>query len=135
VAADHADRSDVRRSPILCVDDDLIARRLYASLFARSGFPCVCAREGREALAFLADDPARYGLVITDHDMPGLDGLGLLEAMRRLGVAAKVVVVSAGVPPECFAAYRRLGVEKILIKPFENQALLALAAQLSRPGP
>jgi two-component system chemotaxis sensor kinase CheA len=65
---------------ILVVDDALTVRELQRSILERAGFSVRVAVDGVEALSLLAEAPC--DLVITDIEMPNLDGLGLTAAIR-----------------------------------------------------
>ena len=66
---------------ILVVEDSFTVRELQRSILETAGYAVVTARDGPEALAVL-DRDAEIALVITDLEMPGLDGLELTRAIR-----------------------------------------------------
>jgi two-component system chemotaxis sensor kinase CheA len=68
------------RASLLVVDDALTLRELQRSILVRAGYDVRTANDGREALARLAERPA--DLVLTDLEMPNLDGFGLTAAIR-----------------------------------------------------
>jgi two-component system chemotaxis response regulator CheV len=73
---------------VMVVDDSLIARRRLVSLFKQMNIECVVATDGREALDRLlelaAGDPADgVRLVVSDIEMPRLDGYALTRAIRE----------------------------------------------------
>lgn len=72
--------SDVPQRRILVVDDALTIRELQRSILERAGFRVRVATDGRDALAKLAEEPS--DLVLTDIEMPTMDGFGLTEAIR-----------------------------------------------------
>src|SRR5579862_914928 len=67
---------------ILVVDDIEDVRFLVSALLRSSGYECLAAANGVEALDVLKDHP-EIRLVITDYDMPGMDGLELTRQIRR----------------------------------------------------
>ena len=67
---------------ILVVDDEVNQRSALASVIARWGYQVETASDGAEALAKLRDFEA--DVVITDLNMPNLDGRGLLEELQKL---------------------------------------------------
>jgi two-component system chemotaxis sensor kinase CheA len=77
---------------VLVVDDTAVVRELERSILEEAGYRVRTARDGREALAALADDAP--DLVVTDVDMPYLDGLELTRSIRSdRGLAGLPVVV------------------------------------------
>jgi chemotaxis protein histidine kinase CheA/CheY-like chemotaxis protein len=69
-----------RRRRVLIVDDSEITRDMLVSLLQRRGFDTVEAVDGKDALEKAARTPP--DIVLTDLDMPVLDGVGLVKAMR-----------------------------------------------------
>ena len=65
---------------ILVVDDALTVRELQRSILQRAGFDVRVATDGRQALTMLGEEPA--DLVLTDIEMPNMDGFALTEAIR-----------------------------------------------------
>jgi len=92
---------------VLVVDDTAVVRELERSILEEAGYRVRTARDGREALAALAGDPA--DLVVTDVDMPNCDGLELTRSIRAepalAGLPVVVVTSKAG------EADRRLALE------------------------
>jgi two-component system chemotaxis sensor kinase CheA len=80
----------VRRS-VLVVDDALTVRELQRSILERAGFDVCVASDGVEALALLAEAPV--DLVLTDLEMPRMDGFGLTEAIRAHPTLANLPVL------------------------------------------
>ena len=69
------------RSRLLVVDDAMTVRELQRSILERAGYQVLTASDGVEALARLAEGPV--DLVLTDVEMPRMDGFALTEAIRR----------------------------------------------------
>lgn len=82
---------------VLVVDDSGIARRRLVNLFKQMGTECVVAKDGREALERLlelADDPAQaIELVVSDIEMPRLDGYALTRAIREAPTLRRMKVL------------------------------------------
>ncbi len=115
---------------ILSVDDSSMVRK--AVLRAFSGFACEVneAENGQLAL-----DAARLhppDLIVLDYNMPVMDGLEMLRALRADDALkrTKVIMLTANANPETVAAVARLGVRDYITKPFEAEALLTKAARL-----
>lgn len=73
-------RLDAPRRRVLVVDDALTVRELQRSILERAGFEVRVATDGSEALSMLAEEPS--DLVLTDIEMPNMDGFALTEAIR-----------------------------------------------------
>jgi two-component system response regulator MprA len=106
---------------ILLVEDDEDVRDMLALTLEVNGFEVTTAEHGARALECLAR--RRPCMMILDLVMPGIDGREVLARMREQHYELPVVVISAldAPPPE--------GIVATLRKPFETQALLALAAR------
>ncbi|KRE90894.1 chemotaxis protein [Frateuria sp. Soil773] len=83
---------------VLVVDDSVIARHRLVSLFKQMDIECVLAQDGREALQRLhelADAPAGEGvnLVVSDIEMPQMDGYALTRAVRETPALRRLKVV------------------------------------------
>lgn len=81
------------------------------------------AADGEDALRALLAQPAN--LVITDFNMPKLDGLGLLRAIRAHGPTSKtaVIMLTGRADRELVQRAVQFGVNNYLVKPFTTQTL------------
>jgi two-component system chemotaxis sensor kinase CheA len=117
---------------IMVVEDSFTVRELQRSMLESAGYQVVTAHDGSEALRLLGHDAA-VALVITDLEMPELDGLGLTRAIRADPVRASlpvVIVTSQGSEED-----RRKGIEAgadayMVKRNFDQQALLATVERL-----
>ncbi|MCP4574228.1 MAG: response regulator [bacterium] len=117
---------------ILVVDDDPVCRDLTAGILRDAGAAVELANDGRSAvLAVAAGAP---DLVVTDLDMPGVDGLAAAGIVRwDLGLAdLPIIAVSAGLPSP--ADLLATGVNACLGKPVSESDLLAATANCLEPG-
>ncbi len=103
---------------VLVVDDEPDVRELLAEYFRSRGFHVAVAADGRAAVAELARDPARFGLVVTDLQLPGVDGLGVLEAARQANPSCYVVIITGYASLDSAIRAVRLGAYDYLTKPF-----------------
>jgi two-component system chemotaxis sensor kinase CheA len=90
-AAAAVERPDPTRRRILVVDDALTVRELQRSILERAGFEVRMAVDGRQALSMLAEEPS--DLVLTDVEMPNMDGFALTEAIRAHPSVANIPVL------------------------------------------
>jgi len=109
---------------ILIVDDDAAVRNLFADYLAES-YICTTAASSDEALAHLAIDT--YALVISD--MPGQNGIQLLEEIQARCPGTAVIMVSGIDRPQRIRDALRIGAFDYLIKPC---ALDVLAMSVER---
>jgi signal transduction histidine kinase/CheY-like chemotaxis protein len=79
---------------VLVVDDQFINRTILERQLAPCGITVTLCRSGAEALDRLAGDPA-YDVVLTDHAMPEMDGVTLLQNIRLAGHALPIILLSS----------------------------------------
>lgn len=115
---------------VLIVDDSISVRRVVARQLRAMGMQVDEVSDGLEALGRLKNNA--YGLVVTDLEMPRLDGFGLLAEMRRGGPLAgiPVIVASTRVDPETRQRVDALGARAFLSKPVDPSALAAAVGPL-----
>lgn len=118
---------------ILIVDDDPIALELLRDTLADAGHEVTTASNGLEAVALLGREGGR-DLVISDWEMPGLDGLGLCKAVRGGGYASYVYFILLTAHNSSSERVRGLsaGADDFIAKPFDPQELLARCAAAER---
>lgn len=126
-----AERTPQVLPTILVVDDSMTTRTLEKSILEAHGYTVRTAVDGREALAALRAHPA--ALVVTDVQMPHLDGFGLLEEMRKDAKLARVpvIVVTSMDRREDRERGLALGANAYIVKrKFDHEDLLATVRQL-----
>lgn len=88
------DEGDRHVARILVIDDDASIRRLLRGVLERQGYDVVEAEDGYEGLQrYWTEIP---DVVITDMQMPGMDGLQLIMELRRTCPTAKIIAISGG---------------------------------------
>lgn len=112
-----------RAACILVADDDEDLRALVVSTLRADGYDVQEARDGVELLARLErasyDPRERPDVVLTDVMMPGLSGLGVLDAMRRARLSFPVVLMTVLKDESIHVVARRLGALGVIGKPFD----------------
>ena len=107
------------KKSILVVEDTQLLRRVLKEELEAGGLEVVTASDGAEALARLAE--RRFDVVLTDLVMPGMDGLELMEAIRREAPELPVVIVTAHErSADAAVAALRRGASDYLIKPLKE---------------
>jgi signal transduction histidine kinase/CheY-like chemotaxis protein/HPt (histidine-containing phosphotransfer) domain-containing protein len=138
--AEHVARAQLEGTRVLVVDDNATNRRILDTTLSQWGMKPVLANDGEEALEILTRSSERqepFDLIITDVDMPRLDGFGLVERLRARpeGAAQTVLMLSSARHRQEVERCRMLGVEQYLTKPIrQSQLREAITAMLGRPG-
>jgi len=79
---------------VLVVDDERAIRSLVARMLMGLGYTPLEARNGLEAVELYGSYRSGIALVVTDVDMPVMDGLEAIDRMRELSPAVRVLVMS-----------------------------------------
>jgi len=103
---------------VLVVDDDEDIRELIVSYFNGLGLMVTGAQDGRAAIATLQRSAGRFGLVVTDLNLPGADGFAVLQAARQANSNCYVVIVTGYASLDSAIHAVRVGAYDYLTKPF-----------------
>ena len=106
---------------VLIVEDDAATRRLYKFLLTNGGYAVLEAEDGVMALEQLARN--HCDLVITDMNMPRMDGMDLIRAIRRDYNDIYVILITAFGTPDTEKQAMRIGANDYLAKPFDFEEL------------
>jgi CheY-like chemotaxis protein len=115
--------------PVLVVDDNLTNRNIVGQILEQWRMKPALAASGWEALRLLKEagpSPTAYALLLTDANMPDMDGFTLVERIREHKDLSKITIMmltSAGQPGD-IARCRQLGIAAYLIKPIVRAQLL-----------
>lgn len=107
---------------VLVVDDDVVVCKLMSELLSSGGYRPTAISDSRKAVELIAS--RSFDLVITDHNMPGMTGVELAQAITVLRPATPICLVTAelgSIPPEDLDPFHG-----VLEKPFDAQELRAL---------
>ena len=115
---------------ILVVDDSLMVRKQVSAALKAIGYVVLEAVDGVEALERLKDCP-QTRLIVSDVNMPRMDGLELLEQLRSKHPLIPVVMLTTEGQPELIARAKALGAKGWLVKPFKPESLAATAKKLA----
>ena len=115
---------------ILLVDDDAGLLAVLTLAFGDAGHEVVCAGDGRAALIRL--EQGDIELLVTDVNMPELDGFALVRTLRGRGDALPILVLTARDDEIDEALGLELGADDYVTKPFSNRVLISRVAALLR---
>ncbi len=120
-----------RAKRVLVVDDASLVRRYYREALERGGFDVDEALNGLEAMEKLL--LAGFDLLVVDVNMPRMDGLTFLKALRRQELAIATIpalITSTEATPRDVDAARDAGANFYLVKPLSQEQLLQYARML-----
>jgi chemosensory pili system protein ChpA (sensor histidine kinase/response regulator) len=133
-AAVPSRKANARQAPILVVDDSISVRRVVTRILRTLGYEFEEVSNGLEALGKLRNHS--YSMVLTDLEMPHLDGFELLAELgrSRSPAAPPVVVASTKSDPETRRRILELGARAFLTKPVEPDELARVIRPLLDPS-
>ena len=115
---------------IISVDDSATMRRMVSFTLKGAGYEVLEAGDGREALALLKNRPV--DLVISDINMPNLDGIGLTRELRRQPAFGRtpILLLTTESDPAKKSEGRAAGATGWIVKPFSPEQLIAIVAKV-----
>lgn len=111
---------------ILLVEDELIIRELTARMLTRHGYNVKCACDGVDALVAFGKYSGEIDLVLTDINMPNMPGNVLIQALSKMAPELKFIVMTGADHQRDAAAWRELGADAFIQKPFSFKTILAV---------
>lgn len=129
--------STQERAPlrILCAEDDAQLAPMLKAALERAGHFVECVDDGHKALVRISCDKRFFDVLVTDHHMPHLSGLGLVSKLRDTPYSGRIVVHSSALTPAERQAFEALAVDAILSKPASLATLLASIQQAIETTP
>lgn len=111
---------------LLVVDDSEMNLLVIKMIFKKLGISFDTANDGLEALEFI--EAGKYDMVLTDIQMPGIDGIELSKRIRALKDPMKsqmpVIAITGQINAESHALYTSAGLNDYIIKPFTESELM-----------
>jgi CheY-like chemotaxis protein len=119
---------------VLLVDDSISVRKFVGHMLERAGFRVLTANDGAEALQQLTE--TAVDVVVTDLEMPRVNGYELIEDLRRRAATRNVpvVVLTTRAGEKHVSLARRLGVQHYVSKPVDEHAFVRLIESLAGAG-
>ncbi len=115
---------------ILAVDDSASIRRMVSFTLQTAGYDVVEAVDGEDALAKAKAQP--MNLVLTDQNMPRMDGLTLVRSLRELPGyrTAPILILTTESGAEMKSRGKAAGATGWLVKPFDPQRLIDIVKKV-----
>jgi len=124
--------------PVMVIDDSLTVRKITSRLLERAGYRVLLAKNGLDALEQLdsLSDGRLPQALLVDIEMPRMDGFELARALRNAPrlAALPIIMISSRTADKHRQVARELGVRHYLGKPYDEETLLALIAELVKPA-
>ena len=119
---------------VLVVDDSASVRKFVAFTLRLKGYRVIEAMDGQDGLEQLAGNP-ETALVVTDLNMPNMDGLSFIRALKGSQAYAHVpvIVLSSEQDEPVRTLGQKAGAEAYLVKPFSPDKLQSTAEALVPP--
>jgi len=114
---------------ILFVEDEVDLITIISETLSKLGANFVTANNGEEGLQALKDNPD-IQLVVTDINMPILNGIDMIKKIRENGSDITCVIMSAHTEPEYLKSADELNVKDYILKPFDFIKFINLIGEL-----
>jgi DNA-binding response OmpR family regulator len=117
---------------ILVVEDEKALAHMIAMVLGGPAAKVIRAANGFEALMKIGVTTRPFDVVITDHQMPRVDGLELVRRLRAQDFGGKILVLSGQLSDDDIAKYEELHVDMMMSKPFDFDELQQAMAILKK---
>jgi len=115
---------------ILTVDDSASVRQMVSFTLRKAGYEVTEAVDGRDALGKIGQ--GKFDLIITDLNMPNVDGIQLITGVRKMAGCSfvPILMLTTESQPEKKDAGRKAGATGWIVKPFNAEQLVAVVQKL-----
>jgi DNA-binding response OmpR family regulator len=108
---------------VLLIDDEPYMVEILVDEMNQAQIPCITASDGKKALELIESE--KPSLIVSDFQMPGLNGIELLQYLRALGIGSPVIWITGNANEKIIKEAWRLGVFHIFEKPFDARDVSA----------
>jgi two-component system, chemotaxis family, chemotaxis protein CheY len=117
---------------VLVVDDSSTVRQQVGSALVQAGFTVIEAVDGLDGVAMIAAN-SDIALVICDVNMPRMNGLEMVESVRKVPISATmpIIMLTTEGDPSLVARAKLVGAKGWIVKPFKPELLVAAARKLA----
>src|SRR5678809_812936 len=113
-----------RNGSVLIIDDEEIMREILETLLVREGYSVRVASTGSEGVELVKSVP--FDAVIVDVMMPGMDGMSVLQELRKFDDDLPVIMITAFASVENAIAAMKRGAFDYITKPFKNDEVMVV---------
>jgi len=116
---------------VLAIDDSRTIRSLVQKVMEAAGFDCVCAEDGLIGIARFAE--VAPDVVITDINMPNMDGYGVITSIRKgeINQSVPILVLTTERADHLKARARAAGATGWIVKPFDDEAIVSVIRRVT----
>lgn len=111
----------MKKGSILFVDDDEYYLKLVEIIVEQAGVRAHYAKSGEEAVAILKE--GRFSTLITDLNMPGMDGYELAMVAKELFPDIDIVMITGDISPDVSRLAVQAGIAKVIAKPVRSSQI------------
>jgi len=115
---------------VLLVDDEPTVRQVLRAGLVHGGYSVLDATDGESGFERFSAERSRIGALVVDLSMPGVDGVGLIRRIREQGSNVPIIAMMGSVASDQARTLEKLGVSRVLPKPFGLEDLLKLLAPI-----
>lgn len=106
-----------KKCHLMVIDDEPIVCKRLKQILEKCGYEVDAFNDGSHAIGALAEKP--YDIIVTDLKMEGIDGMSILESVKRSSPATKVIMITGFAEMETAKEAFRKGVFDFISKPVE----------------
>ena len=115
---------------VLVIDDLKAICDILCKLLSNEGYDVLSVNRGEDAIKAVKED--EIGLIFLDIILPGMDGIEVLEEIRRIDGNVAVIMMTAYPQTETFNSSRSLGAVDYITKPFSLEMIKEIVGRASR---
>jgi CheY-like chemotaxis protein len=115
-----------RKHAILLVEDEPITLKNLQTIFEKADFDVMTAQDGLEAIAVYEHKQDQIDVILTDIELPEMDGWMMYSRLKQINPHVKVIFTSGYHDPETLARCEREGIEALIPKPFELNEVVSI---------
>jgi CheY-like chemotaxis protein len=118
-------KENTRQLNILVVEDNKVFHAMYKKLLADYFSSYTTAMDGLQGLKLYEENPNKYDIIITDHQMPNMDGLEMITEIKKINPDAHIIFITGTSEIEILTEVSHLSIDAIISKPLNKLQLLA----------
>lgn len=119
---------------VLVVDDSMIIRNMAQRTLQGAGFKVITANDGKQGLLAWEQNKAQIDLIITDVNMPVMDGFVLVDTVRKLDQKTPIVFLTTESAQERKDKAKGMGAQGWMVKPFAPERLVDVTKKAIAAG-